>query len=115
MSPFIGFVSVYHAGIGVIGAPSPEVFVAFAHVAIRQSGRFAQQLVHNFVQFIHVFGKGFSVGQMACAQRVVFEVGFQIDAAVFAGQHVLQSEYKCPIVAFVRFSGMHRIIETHGV
>ena len=124
--PFLGFivfivvvevvaVHFQHAGGRVVGAAGPEVFVPLAHVAVRQSRRFAEQLVHNFVQFVHVFGKGFAAGQMARAQRVVFEIGLQIGAAVLAGQDVLQPEYECPVAALVRVAGVHRIIEAHRV
>lgn len=128
--PFLGFivfiihgvafvievvVHFQHAGGRVIRAAGPEVFVPLAHVAVRQSGRFAEQLVHNFVQLVHVFGKGFAAGQMARAQRVVFEVGLQIGAAVLAGQDVLQPEYECPVAVFVRIARVHRIIEAHRV
>jgi hypothetical protein len=71
--PGLGF---EHAGFRVVGAASPEVFVAFAHVAIRKSGRLAQQLVDNFVQVVHVSGERISVGQVARAQRVVPEISF---------------------------------------
>ena len=91
------------------------MLVPLAHVAVRQSGRFAEQLVHNFVQLVHVFGKGFAAGQMARAQRVVFEIGLQIGAAVLAGQDVLQPEYECPVAVFVRVARVHRIIEAHRV
>jgi hypothetical protein len=112
---FIFGLGFEHAGFRIIRAPGPEVFVPFAHVAIRKAGRFAQQLVHDFVQFIHVFGECFPIGQMARAQGVVFEVGFQVDATVFAGENVLQPFYKCSIVAFVCGAGTHGVIETHGV
>jgi len=124
--PFLGFivfiavvidvaVHFQHAGDRVIGAAGPKMLVPLAHVAVRQSGRFAEQLVHNFVQLVHVFGKGFAAGQMARAQRVVFEVGLQIGAAVLAGQDVLQPEYECPVAVFVRIARVHRIIEAHRV
>ena len=84
--PFLGFIVVVivvvvieavaihfqHAGVRVIGAAGTKMLVPLAHVAVRQSGRFAEQLVHNFVQLVHVFGKCFAAGQMARAQRVIF-------------------------------------------
>jgi hypothetical protein len=115
---FLGFVFVLrfdHAGFRVVRAPSPEVFVPFAHVAIRQSGRLAQQLVHNFMQFVHVFGERFTAGQMARAQRVVPKISFQIGATVSTRQNVLQPFYERAVVAFVCGRGVHGVIETHGV
>jgi hypothetical protein len=116
----MGFVFIFglgfdHAGFRVFRAPSPEVFVPFTHVAIRKSRRLAEQLVHDFVQVIHVFGKSFAVGQMARTQRVVPKISFQIGATVSTRQNVLQPFYERAVVAFVCGRGVHGVIETHGV
>ena len=114
---FPGFVFVLseHAGFRIVRAPSPEVFVPFAHIAVRQSRRLAQQLVHDFVQFVHVFGERLPIGQMARAQRVVSKISFQIGAAVSTRQNVLHPFYERAVVAFVCGRGVHGVIETHGV
>ena len=67
------------------------------------------------MQFIHVSGKGIATGQMARAQRMILKICFQVGAAVFAGQYVLQSENECTVVAFICSGGMHGVIEAHGV
>jgi len=46
---------------------------------------------------------------------MILEIGFQIVAAVFAGENVLQPGYERAVVVLVCRGGMHRIVEAHGV
>jgi hypothetical protein len=97
------------------GAPRPEMFVAFAHVAVTEFAGLAQHFINYFVKAVNVTRECVAILHMAEVERKRFKIIAQVNAAVFARQNVLQTENEIAVLVLLLRGGGDRIVEAHRV
>ena len=97
------------------GAPRPEMFVSFAHVAVTQFTGLAQHFINYFVEAVDVPRECVAILHMAEVERKRLEVVTQVNAAVLARQNVLQTENEIAVLVFLLRGGGDGVVEAHRV
>lgn len=97
------------------GAPRPEMFVSFAHVAVTQFTGLAQHFINYFVEAVDVPRECVAILHMAEVERKRLEVVTQVNAAVLARQNVLQTENEIAVLVLLLRGRGDGVVEAHRV